>query len=249
MKIEKYVYFGKYPQKEIVNEFVINDLNLRGKDRFKKNGTEFIKIEDRWFYVEPIKWKVLEENNGEALLVANDILDISLFREEDNNYKTSFIRNWLNKEFYNKAFNKEEKRKIIKFEVDNSAKSTNPYGHPKHFGKGKNKHICENTFDKVSLLSLEEATNPNFGFKYPIMDFWADGSSYRPFKKDPTDYAIFRASKIDKEYLILSWWTRSPESNGNYLVYCMTDGGISSYDECVCNRETNGVVPIIKIKL
>ena len=111
--------------------------------------------------IEPIKWRILSEENGEALLLSEYILDAHRFDEESNNYKDSEIRKWLNNDFYNKAFNDNEKQIILTIE-----------------------YTCGNMQDKVFLLSVREVTNPKYGFNEDI-----DYCDNQRVKK-PTAYAI-----------------------------------------------------------
>jgi len=70
---------------------------------------------------EKIEWIPLTEINGEILLVSRYILDYKDFNDTTQAVATSWenstLRNWLNEEFYNKAFSNEEKRKIISTKV------------------------------------------------------------------------------------------------------------------------------------
>lgn len=71
------------------------------------NNGEIVKNDSYyWFKVEPIKWKTIGEfDNGEIILFADLTLDAGIiFDDESNDYKESYIRNWLNNDFYNKAF-------------------------------------------------------------------------------------------------------------------------------------------------
>jgi transcriptional regulator with XRE-family HTH domain len=71
------------------------------------NNGEIVKNDNYyWFKVEPIKWKTIGEfDNGEIILFADLTLDDGIiFDDESNDYKESYIRNWLNNDFYNKAF-------------------------------------------------------------------------------------------------------------------------------------------------
>lgn len=73
-----------------------------------------------------------------------------------NNYAKSTIRAWLNNEFYKGSFRSEELRKrILNTEVDNSLASTMDE---------TNENVCENTFDKVFLLSLKEVKDNKLSF-------------------------------------------------------------------------------------
>ena len=103
-----------------------------------------------WFKYEPIKWLIVEESNGKATLVADLILDSQQYDPAgSNNYAESTIRAWLNESFYNTAFNELQQSIIQTIEVDNSAAST---------GYSSNQYACENTFDKIFLMSYVEAT-------------------------------------------------------------------------------------------
>lgn len=71
------------------------------------NNGEIVKNDNYyWFKVEPIKWKTIGEfDNDEIILFADLTLDAGIiFDDESNDYKESYIRNWLNNDFYNKAF-------------------------------------------------------------------------------------------------------------------------------------------------
>ena len=71
------------------------------------NNGEIVKNDNYyWFKVEPIKWKTIGEfDNGEIILFADLTLDAGIiFDDESNDYQESYIRNWLNNDFYNKAF-------------------------------------------------------------------------------------------------------------------------------------------------
>ena len=105
-----------------------------------------------WFKYEPIEWRILEEKDGTALLMANIILDAQPYyhsRKErsevgktihPNNYKESDIRKWGNETFCETAFDALAKQIIETTTVDNSASTT---------ASGSNSYACENTEDKV----------------------------------------------------------------------------------------------------
>ena len=95
--------------------------------------------------LESIPWIVLERNDNKALLISKYILECKSYNENyvDVDWKNSTIRNWLNNEFYNIAFNDDEKQKIQESVVSNMIDGL----------------IDEdnNTIDKVFLLSVDEA--------------------------------------------------------------------------------------------
>ena len=109
-----------------------------------------------WFKYEPISWTIIDENNGNALILCNTIIDILSYASSSNNYADSTIRAWLNYDFINTAFVELQQELILTTEVDNGKESTG-YGDPKF--------TCVNTFDKVFLLSRADVKNSDYGFK------------------------------------------------------------------------------------
>ena len=103
-----------------------------------------------WFKFEPIQWRILEERDGVALVIAQLIIDSQAYlnvaeytglddhsNEIDmntnpgvpentyaNNYEYSSIRAWLNDNFYNTAFTTLQKELIALTNVDNGINSS-----------------------------------------------------------------------------------------------------------------------------
>ena len=146
------VYFTQYrPQ------YSIGD-SIEGN---KQDDNGYLTDTIYWFNYDPIEWDVLVEEEYKLLIIANLILDSqdfypssssSTFEHNDgegyaNNYELSNIRKFLNDSFYNTAFNELEKSIISTIEVNNGVTSTG--GHS--WG-----YICNNTFDNIFLLSINE---------------------------------------------------------------------------------------------
>ena len=122
--------------------------------------------QEYWYSVTPIEWNILEAKEHTYKLVAKDLVDAHVYNNSatpfgpepstiyPNNYKYSSIRDWLNNDFLFKAFGSNDSY-LKQVEIDNSPLSTN---------KKENKYCCENTFDKVTLLSQADFTNVNYGF-------------------------------------------------------------------------------------
>lgn len=68
---------------------------------------------------EPIEWIILKVDDNKALLISKYILAYQPMHSicEEYDYKTSELRDWLEEEFYTKAFNKLEKCKILRIEL------------------------------------------------------------------------------------------------------------------------------------
>ncbi len=95
------------------------------------------------------EWLVLEkdEENQKVLLITKDVLFEGKYNEEKEKvtWETCSLRNWLNTEFYNNAFNDEERALIIYSKLLNE-------DHPSGHVDGGN-----DTEDYVFLLSYYEA--------------------------------------------------------------------------------------------
>ena len=181
-----------------------------------------------WFKYEPIKWRILSEANGEALILCEMIIDsreYCNFDEETqqtvkyshnggngyaNNYALSDIRAWLNDTFYNTAFSALQKEYIKLTTVKNDLRSANPNSYPNFETSDKYmSFLCEDTEDHIFLLSFQEATNDAYGFN-PDMDNVADPAR----EKIPTDYAKCQDVKVSKDTGYVGngayWWLRTP---------------------------------------
>lgn len=112
-------------------------------------------------------------------------------------WETCSLRKWLNNEFYNEAFSKEEQKLITQTTVVNDDNS-------EHGTEERNA-----TNDNVFLLSIAEASNPIYGFA----ENFAESSKTR--KAKVTDYAWLndRWHNIDENYAYGAWWLRSPSLN------------------------------------
>ena len=85
----------------------------------------------------PIEWQVLARENNKMLVISKYGLEARRFDSSSNNWEDSEIRQWLNGEFYNRAFTEQEK-KLIK-------------------GSSFFENLFGGVVDKVFLLSKEEA--------------------------------------------------------------------------------------------
>ncbi len=237
----QYIYFGEYPQSikddnvTIISNIPDSDGYYLGSDneRYAKvtakpysspyyfsNKQQIVKGTTYYFKVEPIKWKILQVNGTQYKLVTDLIIDNQVFNASTgtrtidgkiiypNNYEYSDIRNWLNKDFYNNAFTKVLQLCINTTLVDNSLAST---------GDSSNKYICNNTYDKVYLLSYKDITNTEYGF--------IDNASRQ---KQLTDYAKAQGccmNKDDSYYNNGYYWFRSPDHLNDYYARCVSDDG------------------------
>ena len=112
-------YNNEYYEKVISKEKGEIPIDFLGVDpesslpRFNNN----IEVENNtpyWFKVEPLNWRLLGTSDNLKILVCDSILDADIIFDENNSteYKDSYIRNWLNNTFYNKAFINDKDRLV-----------------------------------------------------------------------------------------------------------------------------------------
>ena len=63
---------------------------------------------------ETIRWKVVEIQHGEMLLLSQSIINDKEYtaQNKSSDWEKRDIRSWLNDDFYNNAFSEEEKKMI-----------------------------------------------------------------------------------------------------------------------------------------
>lgn len=163
------VYLGRYPQSVVKDTSLIDLLDDKSKKiesgYFMCNGKKYFKLKKKYYEYEPIRWRVLEKKGNSALLITDKFLAKRMFSstifvdeggyifdvDDCSNWDTSDLRKWLNKDFFDNAFNAVEQDVIETRELDNSLKSTG-------LEEINNKYIrFESTKDKLFILSFLEA--------------------------------------------------------------------------------------------
>ncbi len=274
-----YIYFGEYPQTIKANNVTITDTTNEKGYYLGSDGEYYAKVTASpdeggykfsngasvtsgtvyYFKVEPIKWRILSETNGEALILCEMIIDSqeyypsfssSSFSHNGgtgyaNNYALSNIRKWLNDTFYNTAFTDLQKAIIQLTTVDNSARSTNPNNNATAFNSGTNIYACANTQDKVFLLSEQEVTNSAYGFN---ASYSSEDTARR---KQTSDYSRATGAYMNTftdYYGDGFWWLRSPRHSRGDSARGVHNSG---YADSVSNVSgtSSGVVPALKIRL
>ena len=108
---------------------------------------------------EPIEWMILDENENGILLISRYALECEPYdhSSEDTTWETCSLREWMNNDFYNKAFSNDEKKLINTTHLVNE--DNRKYG-----TDGGN-----DTEDKVFALSTLEAME-----LFELNDWWED---------------------------------------------------------------------------
>lgn len=242
---------GMYPQTKVVDNDLINNLkkisevNELGYIEYDQN--EYLKYNNEYFLVEPIKWVKFTINN-ENYYVTEKIIDRQVFMSDEyfspniysyinkpgtpegthaNNYYYSDLREWLNSYFISTAFTSSQVKNIKKATVSNNLASTM---------RDENKYICDDTNDYIFALSAYEASFVNNN------------------ASKPTDYAIARGvvihndNKIDPQYNGYACsWLRSPNNFYSYCVMATNYDGLT-YEYVDCYYLGIGVRPAFILK-
>lgn len=283
------VYFGSYPQKEVTekdgsiydalknatdwdenNDITIGGIKyrrLRGQDAtYKTSNTKFhynwnVDYQTyHYFKYQMIKWRVLNRNGNDALLLA----DIALDDQKYSNYygfvtwETSSIRSWLNG--YDASVNESEtdysRKNFIKFAFTsaqrNAIKTTRVVNSDNINYRATG---GKNTSDKVFLLSESEVYNTDtvegYGFvkKYSICDE-ARRSRCSTYAYAMGVWRVYDTYAEHTKYNGNIWWSlRSPGYDGRHVAKVNYDGEVDRYGYYAHNNYEYGVRPALHLNL
>ena len=188
------VYFTKYRGVRTTSETITSGAGLTNNNIYEAG---YRSGEVYWFSYDPIVWDIVGDGGaGDKVLVARVLLDsqnwyINTDMRDNiyaNNYKESSIKAWLNNNFYYTIFDIYRQKNNVLNLTDNSVASTT---------KSSNNRVCEDTVDKVYLLSTLE------------LNSYLDGSSAFA---DATDYAKIQGISVGSNGHS-NYWLRSPVNN------------------------------------
>lgn len=228
------------------------------------DGYYYVKNKNEYFKVEPLCWRVLTtkyNDSDKALLLSEKSITANIpfygnlnERQESgdtiypNNYRYSQIRAFLNGQstdtgkswdgigFLQTAFLKSGATLIQQTTVKNDKISTCEYNTDDN---PATKFVCDDLIDYVFLLSLNEVTQPQYGFE--LGDECSEGNLRI---KEPTDYAIATGADFDTEFLGGNWLLRSPSTSGKNDVRIIDSDGYG-IDSDTVNHLDFGIVPAI----
>lgn len=191
------------------------------------NRTEvaFGRYTEGLFVKKPIEWIAVDVRDDKVLLVSKKAIDYKKFNSAKVavNWKNSTLRQWLNTKFLKKAFNDDERVRILDTEIsDEGGNRINLLGNG-------------NTTDKIFLLSCKEAER-----------YFALESTRACQFTSYADLKIF--SQLDHRTYSWIWWlrTNSPQKQG-YVQMVYTNGRIG--ESSVIKGSKNGVRPAMWVKL
>ncbi len=137
---------------------------------------------------EPIEWQVLAAEEDRVLVISKYGLFTMPFNMDlyDVTWESSFLRAWLNVEFFRSAFNESEQQRILQVTLKNP-------DNPEYGTAGGN-----DTADRIFLLSIDEAEK------------YIGSNTERQCK--PTAYAEANGAYVDSDSGYSWWWLRTPGS-------------------------------------
>lgn len=244
-----------------------HDLSIMGKSYKDKIYEKYDTVQFGKYYQSninniktPIDWIVLAKEDNRALLLSKYILDCKPF---NNIYKKvchwndSTIRRWLNNDFYNIAFSDEEKRKIIRSELENK-RAIDSMSDSKATDSS-------NTYDNVFLLSdaeFLEYLSANKFYQDPeflerdleiAIELWGDDAykNQLSFNFDNattcgTPYAYKQGLKNAFLENTANYWLRTNDGKNEWIMF-VTFRGWTFMDKV--NAKIYGIRPAIWVSL
>ena len=214
-----------------------------------------------WFKFMAIDWRVLDPETGfvmsETIIdsqpysntvyynsgvsdLTYDHFNDSEYENYASDYETSFIRKWLNEDFYNTAFTEAEKKEINTTVLNNDSYNT-------LLGiTGYEKLDSNPTNDKIFLLSYNEVINSNYGF---------DSDQYVwdiARRTQGSDYAKCQGLNVYISSDVIyngnsSWLLRSPGDNSLGCRTVFSNGFSESSSVVICTDQ--GIRPAMRLNL
>ncbi len=193
---------------------------------------------------EPIEWKVLDIQDGKALISSKYALDSKPYNEEYKpvTWETCTLRKWLNEDFLDTAFTETEQASIVASKIKND---DNPF---------YNTEGGKDTTDKVFLLSTEEMEKyyPNKADRllYPTEYAFAQGAWTYSKEAGEAYWMGFENKAYHKYHDDAScWrWLRSPGYISIFAMFCRNDGDVTKGGEII-NVGFITVCPVLWIEL
>ena len=178
----------------------------------------------------PLEWIVLDETEDAYLLITKYSIDAHIFAHnmDYTTWENSVVRTFLNKEFYNNAFSKEEKERIILTTV--TADKNPQY---KNINQGKN------TKDNVFLLSIQEVEK----YFYSNNECIATPTNYAKMGANPYNWSGVATSAFG-----VTCWRLRTMGYDNYHSCSVRFNGSISYEGDILYSPHYAIRPCIWIQ-
>lgn len=159
----------------------------------------------------PYKWRILDRRQDRMLIISEGMVTQLPFNDRAGGvtWADSFIRRYLNQEFYHQ-FSETEKVKILSIMNKN------------HNNQWYNSDGGKDTEDYIFLLSIEEVICKYFGDSRKNLENPSPKQRYWFQRKDENN--VKRQARLhDQSWW---WWLRSPGRDNKRAVYIHGDGNI-----------------------
>lgn len=269
-----YVEFGRYPQTELAQKDI--DDNVINADYDENNNAElndaekvFIHREKsgeeyKYYYIEPVKWRIIDVTDTEVMLWSDKVIDAYTFSDEEKEkyvWSSSELREWLNEAFYDMAFSDEEKNQI---QLRNYTNYESAFMYPMR-EEDKPELVTDHTDDRVGIRSSYELNAFQYECPYRLVndeekELYPDMELY--LKCESSDYALENyknKASFDRAFYegnIGGYWTRTVIDNSDFAVFVDFMGTRVSLTEIEDNdymsnsvHNVLGVRPIIVLPL
>lgn len=158
---------------------------------------------------EQLVWRVLAVNGNQALVIADQVIDQKAYHTAQTavTWETSWMRQWLNGEFFSSAFTPYEQGKVMQVTVP---------GHksPYYTTDSSLKSIGNDTKDRVFLLSAQEAN------QYFVNN--QDRVAY------PTQYLVAKDDYLENVTQPADWLLRQPHKHRTNTACVSVQGATSN---------------------
>ncbi|MBR6153331.1 MAG: hypothetical protein IKQ43_02735 [Treponema sp.] len=222
-------YGGVYYKVEPIKWRVLTD-NYNGKKLLlAENILGKCKYYDYYKVNRTIDGKTVYPNNYKESRVRAYLNGLSYTKKESDTAEQVTDSSFVEKGFLQTAFTTSAQNLIVTTTVDNSARSTNLDTNATYFNSGENEYACENTSDKIFLLSEQEVTTEAY-FAYEHRS-----------SRTTTDYSGERSGLEE------SWFLRSPYYKESRSVRVVgSDGDPYNYHADYLSED--GIVPALCIE-
>ena len=195
---------------------------------------------------EDIEWIVLDKTDSNVLLISKYALACRTYNDihESVTWETSELRNWLNNEFLNAAFDSVEQDCIINTTVTND-------DNPEYGTEGGN-----TTEDKVFILDLNEAEkyfendDPNTDERHLGASASRACRPVRAINEEVWTYIWAEDEPVDDQRYQGScwWWLRSPGESSDFAAF-VSSFGIIRYNGRDVVTQKSSVRPALWLDL
>lgn len=225
-----------YSRKVIINDYVEEDTS----DDYFELFTQYKVGSIHWFIVEPIKWRVMNSQNGYVILFTNELIMARQYSSGENEkdwlWENSDLRKYLNGEFFNMAFSTEEKKLLIKTESP-CYYISNP---------GRIKYERKSVEDYIRIpewreMLIKEHFENDAERRSNVTDYaracggaCVSENALIYFEKNIPEYQQYIGSGI--------YWLMDTEYNSDFVYIVYEYGNVISYKRNVKNRTIRPVI-------